>query len=403
MRMAYRPEALAVALMLMLVLLPGAASATAGVAAQGTDSFYDAPVDLRGAQPGKIVRMEEIGPGPDDARVWRLIYVSTTSDDSPVAVSALLAIPSAPAPAKGYPLVTVGHGSVGIGQECAPSIDPWGSTLGSAPSYDLFVAPLVGAGYAVVMTDYQGLGVEGPSSYLVGELEGRNILDAARAAFAFPDLQLQPDLVIWGQSQGGHAALFAGQLAPTYAPELDVVGVVAEAPATDLATMYADLIDIDARGGIVSLPLMTIDAWVEEYPEILLDAVLTEQGQEVLETIVKPSCLTGAFFLTQILRPSALIQPGALSLLDVFVTANTPTPGPYAMPVMVVHGEADETVPMKLTQQFVGQMCDAGTNVTYESYAGAGHVEVIEAALPDVLSWMQDVRDGVAPVSTCDE
>lgn len=400
MRMAYRPGALA--LMLMLALLPVAGSAATGVATQNEESFYDAKINLHDAQPGEIIRIEEVAPKSADARVWRMIYVSTTSDDSPVAVSALLAVPAAPAPAEGYPLGSVGHGSVGVGQECAPSIDPWGSALGSPSSYDLFVEPLVSAGYAVVMTDYQGLGVEGSSSYLIGELEGRNILDAARAAFAFPDLDLQPDLMIWGQSQGGHAALFAGQLAPTYAPELDVVGVVAEAPATDLATMYAELIEADARGGIISLPLMTIGAWVEEYPEIVLDAVLTEQGQEVLERVVKPSCLTGAFFLTQILRPSALIQPGALELLDVFIEANTPAPGPYAMPVMVVQGEADETVPMEFTQQFVEQMCDVDTNVTYQTYPDIGHIEVIDAALPDVLGWMQDVRAGVTPISTCE-
>src|SRR5690606_30722343 len=152
-------------------------------------------------------------------------------------------------------------------------------------SYDLFVAPLVDAGYVGVMSDYRGLGVAGPPSYLMGQPEGRNSLDSARAAFAFDDLVLQPDSPIWVHSQGGHAALFAAQMASDYAPELSVAGVVAEAPVVDLEAMYSTLIEIDARGGIVSLALMTIDGWAHEYPEIRLDSVLTARGQEVLRDV----------------------------------------------------------------------------------------------------------------------
>src|SRR5690606_15213208 len=149
-------------------------------------------------------------------------------------------------------------------------------------SYDLFVAPLVDAGYVVVMSDYRGLGVAGPSSYLVGEPEGRNILDSARAAFAFHDLDLQPDILIWGHSQGGHAALFAAQMASDYAPQLAVAGAVAEAAVAGLEAMSPALIEIDARGGTVALALMTMDGWAHESPEIRLDSVLTAGGQEVL-------------------------------------------------------------------------------------------------------------------------
>jgi acetyl esterase/lipase len=147
---------------------------------------------------------------------------------------------------------------------------------------------------------------------------------------------------------------------------------------------------------------MTIDAWAGEYPEIVVDAVLTERGKDILQDVIRSSCLSAAYFLTQIYRPSDLIRAGALERLAEFVDANTPQLGPYAMPVLVAQGEADEAVPLETTQGFVERMCEAGSRVTYRSYPGAGHIEVIDAALGDVLAWMRTVREGSVPQSTCD-
>jgi alpha-beta hydrolase superfamily lysophospholipase len=161
------------------------------------------------------------------------------------------------------------------------------------------------------------------------------------------------------------------------------------------------LIENNERGGIVSLSLMTIHAWTQEYPEIIIDAVLTDRGMEALNNAVASSCLSAAYFLTQFYRPSDLIRPGALERLAIFVDANTPQSGPYAMPVMVVQGEADEAVPAEATERFVDGMCSAGADVTYRAYADTGHIEVIDAAEGDVLAWMMAVREGTAPPSTC--
>lgn len=357
--------------------------------------FYDPPPDLGTLHPGDLLRSEEIAPPGPDVRLWRILYVSTDIDDRPASISALLAVPSAPPPADGYPLVTVGHGSIGVAPQCAPSIDP-----GGAESYNLLVEPLVSAGYVVVMSDYQGLGAPGDSSFLVGTLEGRNLLDAARAAVTFPDLRLQPGIVIWGHSQGGHAALFAAHLAPDYAPELDLRGVVAEAPVTDLGTMFTNLMEAGERGGILSLALMTADAWAHVYPDVDLDSLLTPRGQRRLDAVIRRFCLTPAFLATQLDRPGDLIRPGTFGRLAPVVAANTP-PASYTMPVLIVQGEADDVVHNEITRRAANEMCDAGTNLTYRSYPGAGHLEVIAASLGDVLSWMESVRSGDVPPPSC--
>jgi alpha-beta hydrolase superfamily lysophospholipase len=387
-------------LLVVLMLVSGSVVPKAASAAPA-DTFYDPPPDILDRHPGEVIRVEEIRSAFSSTRMWRMLYVSTHSDGGNVTVSGLLVAPVAPAPEGGYPLVAVRHGSVGIGQECAPSVDPYRPSGSGPSSYDLFVAPLVNTGYVVVMSDYQGLGAPGPSSYLLGELEGWNILDSARAAFAFSGIPLQPNLLIWGQSQGGHAALFAGELAPTYAPELSVLGVVAEAPAANLEAMFTQLIETDARGGIVSMPLMTVAAWAQEYPEIHIDALLTARGKDILHNVVEDACLVPAFLATLFDRPSSLIRPRALDRISTIVEANTPQTGPYAMPILIVQGETDDAVPVETTRSFVDGMCRAGTNVTYRSYDGIGHIEVIDAAHADVLSWMEQVRNGNVPLSPC--
>ncbi|MGH2417137.1 MAG: alpha/beta fold hydrolase [Candidatus Limnocylindria bacterium] len=90
-------------------------------------------------------------------------------------------------------------------------------------------------GFIVVATDYEGLGTPGLHPYFVGESEGRAVLDAARAARGFICPDKDDTVALAGHSQGGHAALFAAELAPTYAEDLPVVGTVAVAPAGDLA------------------------------------------------------------------------------------------------------------------------------------------------------------------------
>lgn len=63
-------------------------------------------------------------------------------------------------------------------------------------------------GYAVVMADYQGTGTTGPSSNRMGELTGKNVLDAALAAHRFLGKDLSPG----GASLGEPALLVNGDL-----------------------------------------------------------------------------------------------------------------------------------------------------------------------------------------------
>ena len=120
-----------------------------------------------------------------------------------------------------------GRRATGAVTRCAPSngIDPFVLVEG--------VTQLLAKGYVVVDPDYPGLGVEGPSSYLIGSTEGNSLLDAVRAARQLPEAHSGTDVLLWGHSQGGQAVLFGAQEATTYAPDLRVHAVAAAAPATE--------------------------------------------------------------------------------------------------------------------------------------------------------------------------
>jgi acetyl esterase/lipase len=124
------------------------------------------------------------------------------------------------------------------------------------------LADILAKGYVVVATDYPGLGTPGIHPYLIGISEARAVLDSVRAARNLPHTGASNRFAVWGHSQGGHAALYTGELAASYAPELRLVGVAAAAPATYLADLFDA--DKDTATG-KELTAMTIYAWSKLY------------------------------------------------------------------------------------------------------------------------------------------
>jgi acetyl esterase/lipase len=100
------------------------------------------------------------------------------------------------------------------------------------------LSDMLARGYVVVATDYPGLGTPGIHPYLIGVSEGRAVLDSVRAARDLPDAGASNRFAVWGHSQGGHASLYTGELAASYAPDLKLVGVAGAAPATYLAELF---------------------------------------------------------------------------------------------------------------------------------------------------------------------
>lgn len=367
------------------------------------DPFYTPPQPLPPGQPGEVIRSEQIGETQiRDAKLWRILYHSTLTDGTDIAVSGLIAQPSGQAPADGFPVVAIAHGTSGIAQACAPSVNALTTNPSQAGYYDREMKSFVDAGYAVVATDYVGMGAPGPYSYLVGALEGRNVLDSIRALRTFGQVPISNQVFIRGVSQGGHAASFAGEMATTYAPEITLTGVALEAPAAELTAIVNSVFVNDARAATTGLAMYIVGAWSNTYPNAPANAILTERGQHDL-AIAMRKCLFSEVLDFLIEPPTTYfrVNPATVSTWATLLTTNIPAQAPIAAPVFVAQGTADPIVLPNTTDTFVQRMCSLGNTVQFKSYPGARHLNINTYASADVLAWMAGRLRGEPAPSTC--
>lgn len=366
------------------------------------DAFYQAPGTLP-STPGTLVRWEPYdGDLPTGMTGYRLLYVTTDATDTPVLASAALAVPTGTTtPA---PLITWAHGTVGVARDCAPTIGPDAITEAGMPAMDA----LVPHGWAMVATDYPGMGTDGAFPFLIGEGEGRAVLDAARAARQVPRVSIADETVVWGHSQGGHAALWAGQLAASYAPDVRVVGTAALSPASDPEAIAQSVLDHPGAPGASLATAFVVDAYARYY-DLDEDRVLAPSARTLVREAAARCTGQGATLVTvltglAIARDRSIIVPGALDgefgdrLRDNIAT------GPWSAPLLFAQGEADQVVPVGTNRRYVAGLCAAEVDVETRWYPGGSHMSVL--ATGSELStrleqWTADRFAGAGSTGNC--
>jgi len=364
--------------------------------------FYALPNPVPAGKPGDIVRTEKLQSAPPDTNAWRVLYHTTDVTGADIVVSAVVVGPTSPAPAGGRVVVGWGHPTTGAAAKCAPSmgIDPFDLMEG--------LSELLAAGYVVAAADYPGMGVEGPSSYLIGTSEGNSVLDAVRAAQNLPDTGAGVDsnVLLWGHSQGGQAVLFAGQDAKTYAPELKLRGVAVAAPAADLGTLLDDH-NTDVSG--VTLGSYAYAAYQTVYgasvPGLSLDQILTPEGAAATPKLAE-LCLIGQ---GDELRTEAgklvgryvAADPAKTEPWATLLAQNTPGASPLGVPLFVAQGDADTLVLPSATEASVSAACAGGEHVTFQQFAQSTHGTIAMDAMPAVMTFLSAAPDGTPPASTC--
>ena len=345
-----------------------------------TGAFYD---DLPAAsgEPGAVVRQEIAAGAPEGSTAWRILFRSTDLRGHPVLDSGMLVVPDGPAPAGGRTIVSWAHPTTGSAEKCAPSrsLDPYVWMEG--------LPELLQQGYAVVGTDYAGMGVPGPDSYLIGETEGRNVLDAARAARGLLGAAASDRVLLWGHSQGGQAALFAAQEQRAYAPELDLRAVAVAAPATDLASLLrADIGDVSG----VSIGSYAFSAYAQVYGAPL-DTILTPEAVAALPVMNGFCLITQNRALHRIAQPLVgrfvTGDPGVIEPWSGLLEANTPGAVPLPVPALVAQGLSDRLVRPSATAAFVAHEKALGSDIAYDTVPGATHGTIAGKALPAVLAF----------------
>lgn len=355
------------------------------------DAFYQPQVPLPAGKPGALIRALPIA-APAGARAWRVLSHTTSIAGQDTALSGVVVAPDGPTPKGGRPIVTWAHGTTGLGDSCAPS------KADDAASRIPLVNDLLAAGYVVAATDYQGLGTPGVHPYLVGESEGRAVLDTARVARHLPT-GAGRRVLIAGHSQGGHAALFASEIASKYAPELKVLGTAAGSPVTDVQQFLELTASSPFTAGFL---VMGVQGYVVAYPELAQVPLLTESAA-ARASIAVDRCASDTLIAYAGDAPGSIFRsdPNQVELWREKMRASSPGNRRAAAPIMVWEGSIDTLTPATLVAPYVPKACAQGSVVEYREYEGADHGSVLGAAAHDILQFFAARLARETPKSSC--
>ncbi|MEV6778438.1 lipase family protein [Streptomyces syringium] len=356
--------------------------------------------DRGGGAPGDVVSSAPTSfhplPGqPTNTRAWHITYRSTTAKGTPNVVSGTVIVPRDGR--KGpRPLITYAVGTVGLGDACAPSAGfPYGTTLEAN-----LIQQLTLRGWAVAVTDYEGLGTPGEHTYAVGRAEGHAVLDAARAAQRLPEAGLGKDspVGIMGYSQGGQASSWAAELHERYAPELDLRGTATGGVPADLLKT-ADF----NNGGIgAGLVLMAATGQNAAFPELDLDRYLNDKGRGYVD-FMKKHCVAIDAVAGLFRKISDVTVKNPLYEADWQRALRSSDLGTRApdRPVYLYHGVIDELIPYEVGKKLRADWCAKGANVQWKALPFGEHVlGVITESIP-AADWLAARFAGRPTVGNC--
>jgi hypothetical protein len=357
------------------------------------DDLYAVPDPLPAGEHGTLLQYQEVVPSPlPSARTFRILYLGQTLTGGPTAISGTVFVPTAAAPDDGRTVIGLAHATTGLADECAPS-----RTMGAE-------LPLMGAytdaGHVVVATDYEGMGTPGRHPYLVGPSAGRSVLDAVRAAQQLPGAEASDHVGLAGYSQGGHGALWADRLAAGWTPELHIVGTFAGAPATELQLIIERPEDVPFDGFVP----MLVSGLAASSRYIDPATYLTEAGVAALD-LVESRCLDDIETAFASIDVADLVRPEGPADTAWSAAAAGNNPGLEAAddPVLIVHSETDDTIPVDLSDLVRERLCAAGQDVERRLLTdGSDHVIGAVGAYTQALDWL-DARFAGTPVeaSSC--
>jgi pimeloyl-ACP methyl ester carboxylesterase len=355
------------------------------------DAFYQ-PKSLRSGRPGEVIWAAPII-APAGSRGWKILYHSQAIDGHDIAVSGTVIVPTSKAPPGGRPVISWAHGTHGLADACAPS-----KALDIAyriPGIKDFIKQ----GDIVVATDYEGLGTPGEHPYLVGESEARGVLDIVRAVRQMPGSSASTTTLVYGHSQGGQAALFAGQIAPSYAPELHLVGVTAVAPVADVTAMVPVATTVPV---LLGYDVMTAVGFRAAYPNVDLSTVLGPDALNNLN-VVDRRCSDDVVDYFAQFPPSQVIahNPLDVPVLAQLLQQNTAGGVHVAVPQFIVQGDLDALVPKMVTDRYIARACSQGDQVLYRVYPGQDHITARDVSVPDVEAWLAARLAGQPAPSSC--
>jgi len=356
-----------------------------------------------------------------DVEVHLVTYL-TQDRGQEIEATTLVAWPvNVPADAEALPTLLVLHGTTGFMDGCGSSADAtWGA----------LAAAFASAGFAVVAPDYIGLKATAPPTgslhpYLVGQATAIASLDAVRTLGRLPPEILKgegrpsPRLAVLGGSQGGHAALWVDRLAPYYARELELVGVAATVPPSDLVGQ-AELALTTLRpstGNMVAF-YGASSGWYgagDDLAQVFVPPLDADVPAALAGSCNPGDLFSGASSLEEIFQPEVLeaaaagtytdVEPwGCMGVENGLTTTSIARiqQDPASYGILFVTGEADELVDTPTERVAYETLCNAGMPVQYLECAEASHTDATTWALPEIVTFLQARLAGEAFAPSCE-
>jgi pimeloyl-ACP methyl ester carboxylesterase len=344
-------------------------------------AFYDPPVPLPAAAPGTLIRSQPfVGYAlPNGATAVRILYHSLALNGDDIAVSGVVLIPKGGSPAGGWPLIAWAHGTSGVARMCAPSL------MKDLEYGDEGLMPMVAAGFAVVATDYAGLGAPGQHAYLNKIPQASDVIFSVRAARQAVGA-LGKKWVAIGHSQGGMAVWGVAEREatlrdPTYAGGVSVAGYM------DSESWASDVVVPDPETALY-WPMQAFGIKAS-YPSFDVASMLTPAGMSVFEAVTTKGCFYRSYVISRDLGQKPVVRQNwaAASEVKKYLRDSQSADKPIAGPLLVVAGDDDQTVLIKSIRGSVAQACRIGLPIEFWHRPGLDHDPLMQQMTPDILRW----------------
>ena len=357
--------------------------------------FYKTPTLKAPAEPGTLVRAEpatnlDLPPG---TTATRILYHTRTASNADTLASGVVLVPYGRPPNGGWPLLAWSHGTSGVAINCAPS-------LMKSLFYNwegLYEYVLLG--YAVVATDYAGLGTEGRHAYLDMLTNAIDVVNSISAAHgAVPDLSKK--WLVIGHSQGGLASLGVAEVEGEI-KDPNFLGTVALAGASDLQDSIDAVLNarLSVLNGLVAFWVYGVKT---VYPELDLREILTNKALTIYNASVEAGCsaASGAFAA---LPTDEMLQPGwnQNQYIKQFLARDRPGTRSTYGPVLLVGGGDDVLFTESASHTILQRLCAAGGKIQRKVYPGLGHDPVVYGSLRDQMDWIAARFAGRPASSDC--
>ncbi|WP_017616574.1 lipase family protein [Nocardiopsis salina] len=372
---------------------------------EADNEFYVPPEPLPDGEPGDVIRAEPyepkvdpLGIGTFPAESWRVMYLSTDALGEPMAVTGTVMVPEADWEGEGErPLVSYAIGTHGLGSHCAPSVG-----LEQGLDYEAaFMKEVVDDGNALVVPDYEGLGTPDDHTYMVGSSQGAAVLDALRAATDLDEadeLTGETPMGITGFSQGGGAAVWAGQMHPEYAPELPLEGVAAGGVPADL-----DRVAENIDGGLYFTFLaFAAHGYNAAYPELPLEEHLNARGEFLFEK-VSDGCMVDTLPLGVGKSMDDLLEIDLIGTPEWQARLEENKPGGTApeAPLYLYHSTGDDVIPVDQAEEMRDAYCEAGATLEWHENRSGPHITSFLLDSGDARAWLGEQFAGEEAESDC--